>query len=132
MRTTAQSPITTSKLRQVPVDQLLQKAVEAATVPASVRAEWLSSLPTAEQELPPGRRSAQEPTLTAEERTRIQFDTDARTAAQMWSEAVASGSKSPGMAVAEGMNRSRAQVSRYIRRARELGLLPAVDAHSKA
>lgn len=126
MRTNAQSPITTTKLRQVLVDQLLQKAIEEATVPGSVRVDWLSSLPPAAQRVTTGGSGAAPvPALTAEERTRNQFDEDARTAARLFSEAVAAGSKSPGMAVAEGMNRSRAQAARYIRRARALRLLPS-------
>jgi hypothetical protein len=124
-------PITTSMLRQVLVDQLLQRAVEEATVPSVVRTEWLESLPIAIQQTAQRSDKAGEPKLTADERTRAQFDEDAQTAAQLWSDAVASGSRSPGIAVAQGMNRSRSQVARYIRRARQLKLLPSAAPHEK-
>jgi hypothetical protein len=124
IRAKAHTPITTSILRQVLVDQLLQRAVGEATVPSTVREEWLSSLPAAVRAMAQRDDSTRETTLTADERTRLQFDEDAQTAAEIWSAAVASGSRRPGMDVAEGMNRSRAQAARYIRRARALHLLP--------
>jgi hypothetical protein len=132
IRAKAHTPITTSTLRQVLVDQLLQRAVEEATVPAAVREEWLASLPPAVQAMAQQSETSGEATLTADERTRHQFDQDAQTAAKIWSEAMASGSKRPGMAVAEGMNRSRAQAARYIRRARALNLLPPTEPSEKA
>jgi hypothetical protein len=126
VRSKVKTPVTTSMLRSVLVDQLLQRAIEEATVPASVREEWLASLP-------PGIRGPQGEDkaavgLSAVERRRSHADDDARTAAQIYLEAVATGSRAPGVAVANRMNRSRAQVARYIRRARELGLLPPLQA----
>jgi hypothetical protein len=123
IRSRARDPITTSMLRQVLVDQLLQAAVQKATVPLSEYEDWLKSLPEARTPAPwPREAPAAEP-LTAQERVRSRADEDARTAAQLYTEALASGSRAPAMAVVEKMNRSRAQVARYIRRARELGLL---------
>jgi hypothetical protein len=118
------TPITTSMLRQVLVEQLLQRAMTEATVPVEVRTEWLATLPGSVQDSARQAGSPPEPMLTAAERARAQFDADARTAARVYQEALAAGSPAPTMAVAHTMSRSRAQASRYIRRARELDLLP--------
>lgn len=112
IRSNTATPVTTSMLRQVPVDQLLREAMTAAAVPASVREEWLASLPSGTT------------ATTAEPGVNTPADHDAHTAAQIYSEAVASGSKAPAVVVGHRMGRSRAQAARYIRRARELGLLP--------
>jgi hypothetical protein len=122
IRSKVRTPVTTSMLRTVLVDQLLQAALEKATVPSSVRDEWLA-------ELPPGSGGAAgtTPPPSADERVRGNAEEDARTAARVYKEALASGSRAPAVAVAHTMNRSRAQVARYIRRAREMGLLPALD-----
>ena len=58
---------------------------------------------------------------------RTQADENARRAAQIYSDAVAAGNSAPAVAVAVIMDRSRSQVARYIRRARELELLPPLD-----
>jgi len=121
VRGKVKAPITTSVMRQVLIDQLVRAAMVEATVPASVRERWLASLPPGVQ---PVDRGQAEPVPSAEQRTRGQADHDARLAAQIYNEAVASGDRAPGLAVAAAMNRSRTQVSRYIRRARDMGLLP--------
>lgn len=127
IRSKVRAPVTTSMLRNVLVDQLLQAALEKATVPTSVRDEWLAELPP---EIVDTRRT---PPPSADERVRGNAEDDARTAARVYKEALAGGSRAPAMAVAHTMNRSRAQVARYIRRAREMGLLPALDlAHGAA
>jgi hypothetical protein len=131
IRAKADAPITTSLLRQVLVDQLLQRAVREATVPAAVREEWLESLPASARDAAQLTDTPREPTLTAEARTRIQFDDDARTAAQLYQEALAAGSRAPTMAVSRAMNRSRAQAARYIRRARQLNLLRQPESADK-
>jgi hypothetical protein len=123
MRAKGSAPVGTVMLRQIPVDQLLQRAVTEATVTAAPQSEAQPSRPILTEKTGSETHSA-ELTLTASERTRRQFDEDARTAADLWSNAVASGSRRPGIDVAREMNRSRAQVARYVRRARELGLLP--------
>jgi hypothetical protein len=61
----------------------------------------------------------------------VHSEDDARLAAQIYSEAVAAGSRAPAVAVANALNRSRAQAARYIRRARELGLLSPLDLPEK-
>ncbi|WP_410662128.1 hypothetical protein [Amycolatopsis sp. lyj-84] len=114
LRSNVQTPITTTVLRQVLVDQLLREALSKATVawadvPKAVREEAVGFAPPADEAL---RENAEE---------------HARTAARIYSDAVTGGSKAPAMAVAHAMNRSRAQVARYIRKARELGLLPSLD-----
>ena len=124
IRSKVRAPITTSMLRSVLVDQLLQAAMAEAAVPASMRDEWLAALPpgltrpvdtawaSSAAPMSPAGRNAED---------------DARTAARIYQEALATGSRAPAVAVANTMNRSRAQVARYIRRAREMGLLPALD-----
>lgn len=112
IRSNTAMPVTTSVLRQVPVDQLLREAMAAAVVPVSVREEWLATLP-------PGMTA-----MAPESGAQTQADLDAHTAAQIYAEAVASGSRAPAVVVGNTMGRSRAQAARYLRRARELGLLP--------
>jgi hypothetical protein len=129
VRGKATTPITTSVMRQVLVDQLLRTAMDKATVPSSVREEWLATLPPG---VHPVDRSQADPVPTADQRLRSQADDDAQRAAQIYSEAVASGNRAPGLAVATAMKRSRTQVSRYIRRARDLGLLPPLDSSEGA
>lgn len=123
IRSRARNPVTTSMLRQILVDQLLQRAMEEATVPASVREQWLASLPLGGQPPTPGNTAAV-PAPPTDAPRRSHADEDAEMAARIYLEAVASGSRAPAVAVANTLNRSRAQVARYIRRARELGLLP--------
>jgi hypothetical protein len=125
LQTDLRTSITTSTLRRVLVDQLLQVALDRATVSVTADPEihpgafkatgepdseaWVSPPPR-----PPGRGSG-----TPDDR--------AREAARIYSDAVTRGSRAPGVAVANTMGYSRAQVARYIRRARELRLLPAPD-----
>ena len=120
IRSATRTPVTTSVLRQVLVDQLLREAMTAAAVPASVREEWLATVPP------------NQTATTTEPTEHTQADLDAHTAAQLYSEAVASGSKSPAVVVGNTMGKSRAQVARYIRRARELGLLPPLGSSEGA
>lgn len=105
VRSNVQRPITTSTLRQVLVDQLLRAAVKEAEIPVS--------------SLPAGTVLGTPPVPATGK-----GDEDASTAARIYSEAVASGNPAPAMAVASVMGRSRAQVARYIRKARQLGFLP--------
>jgi hypothetical protein len=129
LQTDLWTSITTSALRRVLVDQLLQAALDRATVPVTGAPEvhpgafkaqgeldsaWVSPPPR-----PPGRGSG-----TPDDR--------AQEAARIYSDAVTRGSRAPGVAVANTMGYSRAQVARYIRRARELGLLPALDRSRQA
>jgi len=124
IRSKVRAPITTSMLRSVLVDQLVQAAIAEATVPASVRDEWLATLPPGlANPVDAAWMSSAAPVSSA----RGNAEEDARTAARIYQEALATGSRAPAVAVANTMHRSRAQVARYIRRARELGLLPALN-----
>jgi hypothetical protein len=111
IRANVQTPITTSVLRQILVDQLLREAMAKASVPAAEMEAWLATLPAA------ARAPGENPSFGRAEE-------DARRAAAIYAEAVAAGSRAPAAAVATVMNRSRSQAARYIRNARELGLLP--------
>lgn len=53
-------------------------------------------------------------------------DERVRQAAELYRDALARGSRSPAADAAEAMNLSRAQIARYIRRARDARLLPPV------
>ncbi|SDC74028.1 hypothetical protein [Actinokineospora iranica] len=107
IRSNTQFQITTTVLRQVLVEQLLREAVAKAEVPVSA--------------LPPGAILGAPP---QPEVAHGKAETDAQTAARVYSQAVTSGSPAPAMAVAREMGRSRAQVARYLRKARQMGLLP--------
>ena len=104
IRTNAQRPITTSRLRQVLVDQLLRAAVQEAEVPVS--------------SLPEGALAGSATVLAAGK-----DEDSASVAARIYRQAVTSGNPAPAQAVASAMGKSRAQVARYIRKARELGFL---------
>jgi hypothetical protein len=127
IRSKVRTPITTSTLRQVLVDQLLNAALAEATVPATVRDDWLASLPASVQ--PQSRRidPKEAPASSKDHRPSGRAGSDALMAAQIYSEAVAAGNRAPAVAVANAMNRSRSQVARYIKRAREQGLLAPLD-----
>jgi hypothetical protein len=111
LRSRTKKPISTRLLREVHVDKLLQKAVAAATVSDPVRLKQISFRPN----------------VSTAARRSTQLEENVRIAARLWAEAVASGEKAPGEAVARTMNRSRATISRYISRARENNLLPRSD-----
>jgi hypothetical protein len=127
IKASATLPVTPTSLRQMQLDLLLREAMSAAAVPASVRDEWLASLPPG---VVPERNEFPAPSVG--QRVQSQADHDAHMAAKIYSEAVAAGSKAPAVAVSEAMSRSRAQVARYIRRARELGLLPPLSSSEGA
>lgn len=117
--------ITTATMRRVLIDQLLQAALTAATVaiegvpdvhPDAFRSN--SDPPDTAWVSPPPRATG---------RGRTTPDDLAREAARIYSEAVTKGSRAPAVAVANDLRRSRAQAARYIRRARELRLLPPLN-----
>jgi hypothetical protein len=117
--------LTTSVMRRVLVDQLLTAALDEATVhvenkpgihPAAFRAQgdpddrvWVN---------PPPR-----PSVYGDAALRDR----AREAARIYSDAVKRGSRAPAVAAANEMGCSRSQVARYLRRARELGLLSPLE-----
>jgi hypothetical protein len=91
--------ITPADLRSLPLEHLLRESARAALVPMEPRVFE-------------GRPSVQQ-----------RSDDLAARAAAIYVDAVAQGSHAPGEVVATKLDRSRAQAARYIRRARELGLL---------
>lgn len=113
-------PVTTSLTRHILVDQLLQAAMRHAVVPSAVREHWLESLPPGTL---PADRGEAEPTPVPDLGRRDLAEYRARRAARIYADALAEGSRKPAVAVATVMNRSRGQAARYIRKARELGLL---------
>ncbi|TKA11730.1 hypothetical protein [Actinacidiphila oryziradicis] len=123
-------PISTSLLRRIPVDYLLRVALDRASVSVKRRPDihegafqlrgdpehqaWVSPAPPK-----PGRGHE----ASAD---RVQQ------AADVYKQALASGSRSPGMEVATAMGYSRATAARDIRLARERGLLAAAESGESA
>lgn len=116
------TPVTTRLLRRLPVDTLLREVLDRATVKATLRPDiaprafqvegepdnqaWVSGGP------PPVGRGRDIP------RDRVER------AAQVYKDALRSGSKAPGEVVRVTLGYSRATAARDIRAARERGLLP--------
>ncbi len=132
VRGKATDPIRGILLRKVPVDHLLKRAVAEATVSAKQRQVWLATLPPAIQEQARQADEAVNAPPSARERREQQGDEDARTAARLLQEAKRAGSPAPVDDVVKTMNRSRASVQRYLRRARALNLLPKRDGPAQA
>lgn len=101
---TTTAPVTTSSLRRILVDQIVRAAVTEATV-----------------DMPPD--DVGDPS-TLGERMESASQARAAEAAKHYLAAQASGSSAPTLAVAAEMDVSRSQASRYVRAARDAGLLP--------
>jgi hypothetical protein len=112
------TPVTTTTLRRVLVDPLLRAAVQAATVPVTLRPD---AHPLAFQV--PGQEGTAyvgPPPPRTDRGRRDTADANAETAARIYKEAVMLGSRTPAKDVVAAMAPvSRAQVARYLRRARE-------------
>jgi hypothetical protein len=128
------SAVTTSGIRKVLVDQLVKAAVAEASTPVQRRDElvvsgegaaWETAGPGPLGEPGPIFRMTVQPFPATTRQQRL--DERARQAAKIYAAAVNSGSRAPGDAVATEMGYSRSQAARYIRRARELGILPTAD-----
>lgn len=98
------TPVTTSSLRRILVDQIVKAALTEATV-----------------DMPPGGDVDGE---RVTERVQSSVKARAADAAKIYADAVAQGSKAPTEAVAAALGVSRPQASRYVRAARDAGLLP--------
>lgn len=117
--------ITTSMLRQVLIDQLLRAALNKASVAVEAAPDMHPyAFRVADG---PSDTAWVSPPLRPQGRGRRTSDELARESARIYSDAVTRGSRAPAVAVANAMGRSRAQVARYIRRARELKLLPPLE-----
>jgi hypothetical protein len=146
LKATEGATVTTSGLHRVLVDQLIKAAVAEASKQVRPRPDvgpgafevpdpdaWDAAFPApggvpharpivvvdVEESLPTGTRQQRQ-------------DERARQAAKIYAAAVNSGSRAPGDAVATEMGYSRSQAARYIKRARELGILPPADAKDGA
>jgi hypothetical protein len=117
--------ITTTTLRRVLVDPMLRAALAVATKTVKERDDVLPGVnpPVFQVEGDGGDENARvywSPPAGANERT--------AQAAEVYQQAVVSGSRAPTEAVAAAMGYSRAQAARYIRAARDAGLLPQLEA----
>lgn len=112
------TPVTTTTLRRVLVDPLLRAAVQAAAVPVTPRPD---AHPLAFQV--PGQQGTAyvgPPPPRTDRGRRDTADANAETAARIYKQAVMLGSRTPAKDVVAAMAPvSRAQVARYLRRARE-------------
>jgi hypothetical protein len=112
--------ITTTTLRKVLVDQLLRAALSAATTKIEDRPDAHPDIEPAPFQIAAGDdRVYWSPPPGASDKV--------AQAADAYREALASGSRAPTAAVAEALGYSRAQASRYIRAARDAGLLPRLE-----
>lgn len=136
----ASEVITTSGLRRVLVDQLLKAAVAEASFPVEYVHGITDDPGAIAYKTPgPGPLGEEGPIINVDVSGHLPGDTRqqrqderARQAAKIYAAAVNSGSRAPGDAVATEMGYSRSQAARYIRRARELGILPPSDAKDGA
>ena len=112
-----QTPITTSVLRQVLIDQLLAAAI----------AEASETITRAPEQHPTAFRTEDGQTFLGpmpyEGRRVDTANRQADKAALIYEAATASANRAPAVAVATEMGVSRATAARYLRRAREMGLL---------
>ena len=123
------TPVTTTVLRRVLVDQLIKEAVKAAAMPTRV----VTGLDVAGHayEAHGGIWVGPAPQPLSG-RGRDTANGNAEAAARIYSAATASGSRAPGMEVKAQMHISRSTATRHIRRARELGLLGPPEAEGQA
>jgi hypothetical protein len=114
--------ITTSRLRELLVDQLVKRAVKELEVPWTARPEHGEdafeipgdSEATVRVGLPPAGERRALPDVSVDE------------AATIYNDAVHAGNRAPTLAVARELDYSRSHASRLIREARRRGLIPAV------
>jgi hypothetical protein len=108
------TPLTSGTLRKVLVDPIVRASMAAAAQPVTDRPD-----------IAPGAYQIQG---DAEHQAWISAPAGAtdrvRQVARLYTEALTAGSKSPGQDAANAVHISRAQAARYIKRARELGLIP--------
>jgi len=114
--------ITSGMLRTVALDRLLRDALKAARRPLSQGPDILPNAYHVEG-MSPGEFMVGAPSKS---RVEQRADEAAANAAVIYLGALQQGSRAPAEAVMAAMDRSRGQVARYIRRARELGFLPPV------
>jgi hypothetical protein len=112
------TPINSTVLRGILLDQIIPAAVKAASKPIKERPDVM---PGAFQV------SGEEDESRAWVSPAPGVNEKVLQAARIYREALSAGSRAPAAIAAEEMNLSRAQVARYIRKAREAGLLPPVD-----
>lgn len=108
--------LTSSSLRQVLLDPVVRAAVAAASEPTAERPDLMPGAFQVEGD-PEGQAWVSAPAGA---------DGRVRQVARLYNEALSAGSKAPALDVSETVHISRSQAARYIRKARELGLIPPV------
>lgn len=122
VRATASTPLTSTSLRKV----LLDPIVRAALAEASQLVEDRSDVAPGAFHVPG------EPEYQLWAVTPAGAADRVHQIARLYREAVTAGSKSPGQDAADAVHISRGQAARYIRKARELGLLAPLEEILKA
>ena len=112
------TPVNSTVLRGILLDQIVPAVVKAASKPITERPDVLPGAFQVSGE-PDENQAWVSPAPGANEKV-LQ-------AARIYRDALSAGSRAPAAIAAEEMKLSRAQVARYIRKAREAGLLPSVD-----
>lgn len=113
IETAPHESITTSTLRRILIDPMLRAAVAKATLPAEPVGDSPTTFRTVEGDL------WSSPPVGTDERVVA--------AARIYTEAKAARNRAPTEAVAAALGYSRAQAARYVKRARETGLLPKLQ-----
>lgn len=114
VQATNTTPLTGTTLRQVLLDPILRAAIAEASVPAVDRSDVAAGAFQVEGEAERALWIGAAPGST--ERLRL--------AASIYNRRVAAGSRSPTQDMAEALNVSRPQASRYVKQARDAGLIP--------
>lgn len=119
---TPATPLTSGSLHKVLLDPIVRAALEEAQQPVEEMPDFA----------PGAFHVPGEPEEQLWVSTPARADDRVRQIARLYKEAVTAGSKSPGLDAANAVGISRAQAARYIKRARDLGLLPPLEEVFKA
>lgn len=111
-----QDPLSSGLLRKVLLDPIIRAAVAEASVPVTDRPDVAPGAFHVDGE-PEEQLWVSTPAGATERVQQI---------ARLYNEALTAGSRSPGLEAANAVHISRAQAARYIKRARDLGLIPPV------
>jgi hypothetical protein len=116
VRPTPRTPLTSGTVRQILLDPIVRAALAAAVKPVTGRPDIA---PGAFQVAGDSEYEAWV-TAPAGATERVQQ------IARLYNEALTAGSRSPGLEAANAVHLSRAQAARYIKKAREAGLIPPI------
>lgn len=111
----SQTPLTSGTLRKILMDPIVRAAIAEASVPATDRPD-----------IAPGAFQVEGHEHEAWIGAPAGATDRVRQIARLYNEALTAGSRAPSLEAAEAVHISRAQAARYVRKARELDLIPPV------